>query len=360
MLSSAAPLDWAVFAGAVVLAMLLDSFVMGRSSSTRVSFRSATIRSLLAISIALAFAGFVWARMGTEKAVTYIVAYLVEESLSVDNLFVFLVIFSYFGVPERHQQKTLFWGIFGAVVMRLLFVLAGSALLHRFTWMMYVFGLFLVFTGVKLAFKKEGDSVDPESSLALRIARKFLRTTKEYDGDKFFTMKDGLRHATPLFLVLIVIEFTDVVFAVDSVPAVLAISPDLFIVYTSNIFAILGLRSLYFMLAGMMSRFHYLDLGLAVILVFIGAKMLGSKFVHLPSWVSLAVIAGVLATAVIASLLRPQAEPEELPPKTDQRPDLAKLGDLPKSDEPESSPPKLAQADAPKRDEEPKPPSDAG
>jgi tellurite resistance protein TerC len=273
---------------------------------------------------------------------------------------VFLVIFSYFGVPERNQQKTLFWGIFGAVVMRLVFVLAGSALLHRFSWMMYVFGLFLVFTGVKLAFKKEGDSVDPESSLALRVARKFLRTTKEYDGDKFFTMKDGVRYATPLFLVLIVIEFTDVVFAVDSVPAVLAISSDLFIVYTSNIFAILGLRSLYFMLAGMMSRFHYLDLGLAVILVFIGAKMLGSKFVHLPSWVSLAVIAGVLATAIIASLLRPQVEPEELPPKTDQRPDLAKHSELPQTAELESSPPKLAQVDAPKRDEEPKPPSDAG
>jgi tellurite resistance protein TerC len=249
----------------------------------------------------------------------------------------------------------LFWGIFGAVVMRLVFVLAGSALLHRFTWMMYVFGAFLVFTGIKLALKKEDDSMDPESSLALKIARKFLRTTKEYDGDKFFTMKEGVRHATPLFLVLIVIEFTDVVFAVDSVPAVLAISSDLFIVYTSNIFAILGLRSLYFMLAGMMSRFHYLDLGLAVILVFIGAKMLGSKFVHLPSYVSLGVIAGVLAISIIASLLRkPDEAPESLPPKTDQRPEL-RADPAPKADEPESSQPKLAQVDVPKPDVESKP-----
>lgn len=349
MLSSAKPADWAVFAAAVVLTMVLDSFVMGRSSSSRVSFRSATVRSLLAISIALLFAGFVWVRMGGEKAVTYIVAYLVEESLSVDNLFVFLVIFSYFGVPERHQQKTLFWGIFGAVVMRLLFVLAGSALLHRFSWMMYVFGLFLVFTGIKLALKKEDESVDPESSFALRIARKFLRTTKEYDGDKFFTVKDGVRYATPLFLVLIVVEFTDVVFAVDSVPAVLAISPDLFIVYTSNIFAILGLRSLYFMLAGMMSRFHYLDLGLAVILVFIGGKMLASKFVHLPSFVSLGVIAGVLAIAIIASLLRrPSEAPESTPPKTAQKPEL-----LPTASE--ASKPELPPTATPPADEQPKP-----
>jgi tellurite resistance protein TerC len=354
MLSSAEPLDWAVFAATVVLTLAIDSFVMGRSSGSRVSFRSATIRSLFAIGVALCFAGYVWARMGGEKAITYVVAYLVEESLSVDNLFVFLVIFSYFGVPEKHQQKTLFWGIFGAVVMRLVFVLAGSALLHRFTWMMYVFGAFLVFTGLKLAFKKEDDSMDPESSLALRIARKFLRTTKEYDGDKFFTMKDGVRHATPLFLVLIVIEFTDVVFAVDSVPAVLAISPDLFIVYTSNIFAILGLRSLYFMLAGMMSRFHYLDLGLAVILVFIGTKMLGSKWVHLPSFVSLGVIAGVLAIAIIASLLRAPNEPEEAPPKTDQRP-MIPFPELAKeTDEKKDALPPLALADeAPKSDREP-------
>ncbi len=236
MLSSAAPLDWAVFAGAVVFTMLLDGFLIGRSSGARVSFRAATLRSLLAIFVALCFAGFVYARMGSDKAVTYVVAYLVEESLSVDNLFVFLVIFSYFGIPEKHQQKTLFWGILGAVVMRLAFVLAGSALLHRFSWMMYVFGGFLVFTGAKLALKKDSESVDPESSLALRIARKYLRTTDQFDGANFFTVKDGVRYATPLLLVLIVVEFTDVVFAVDSVPAVLALSPDIFIVYTSNIF----------------------------------------------------------------------------------------------------------------------------
>lgn len=304
MLGTATLVDWAAFVGAVIATMLLDRMLVGKSSNA-VSFREATVRSVVAIVAALAFAGFVHYRMGFDKAVTYIVAYLVEESLSVDNLFVFLVIFSYFGVRERHQQRILFWGIVGAVVMRGAFILAGNALLHRFHWMMYVFGGFLVITGAKLAFKKEDDAVDPESNLALRFARRYLRTTDQLEGDRFFVLKNGVRHATPLFLVLIVIEFTDVLFAVDSVPAVLAVSDDPFIIYTSNIFAILGLQSLYFMLAGMMSRFHYLDLGLAVILVFIGAKMLLSKVLHVPNLVSLGVIAAVLTAAIVVSMLRP-------------------------------------------------------
>lgn len=304
MLGTATLVDWAAFVGAVIATMLLDRMLVGKSSNA-VSFREATVRSVVAIVSALTFAGFVHYRMSFDKAVTYIVAYLVEKSLSVDNLFVFLVIFSYFGVRERHQQRVLFWGVVGAVIMRALFILAGSALLHRFHWMIYVFGGFLVITGAKLAMKKGDESVDPESNLALRIARKYLRTTDALDGDRFFTVKNGVRFATPLFLVLIVIEFTDVLFAVDSVPAVLAVSDDVYIVYTSNIFAILGLRSLYFMLAGMMSRFHFLDLGLAAILVFIGAKMLLSKVLHVPNLVSLGVIAGVLTIAVVASMLRP-------------------------------------------------------
>jgi tellurite resistance protein TerC len=303
MLSSATWIDWAAFAGAVVATMLLDRVIVGKSS-TSVSFREASIRSLLTVVAAFAFAGYVHVRMGSDKAVTYVVAYLIEESLSVDNLFVFLVIFSYFSVRQRYQQRILFWGILGAVVMRALFIVAGSALLHRFSWMMYLFGGFLVFTGVKLAFKKDDESVDPESNLALRFARKHLRTTDQYDGDRFFTIKDGVRYATPLMLILIVIEFTDLVFAVDSVPAVLAVSDDVYVVYTSNIFAILGLRSLYFMLSGMMSRFHYLDLGLAVILVFIGMKMLISKFVKIPNLASLGVIATVLTLSIVISLLK--------------------------------------------------------
>jgi tellurite resistance protein TerC len=303
MLSGASMLDWGVFAAAVVLTMLVDYFIFGRSTH-RISFREASVRSVLWIVVSLAFAGWIQHRMGSEKAVSYVVAYLVEKSLSVDNLFVFLVIFTYFRVKEEHQSRVLFWGVFGAVVMRAIFILAGTALLHRFHFTMYVFGAFLVFTGIKLAFKSD-EAVDLENNLALRLARKYLRTTTEFSGEKFFVIKDGVRHATPLFLVVLVVEFTDVIFAVDSVPAVLAISSDLFIVYTSNIFAIMGLRALYFMLSGMMSRFHYLDIGLAVILVFIGAKMLGADFYKIPNVVSLGVIAGVLVLSVVASLLKP-------------------------------------------------------
>lgn len=314
MLGSGTWVDWAAFVAAVIAALLLDRMLVGKASNA-VSFREASVRSVVAIVAALLFAGYVHWSMSLDKAVTYIVAYLVEKSLSVDNLFVFLVIFSYFGVRERQQQRILFWGIAGAVIMRAIFILAGSALLHRFHWMMYVFGGFLVITGIKLAFKKEGESVDPESNLALRFARRYLRTTEQRDGDKFFIVKDGLRYATPLFLVLLVIEFTDVLFAVDSVPAVLAVSDDVYIVYTSNIFAILGLRSLYFMLAGMMSRFHYLDLGLAAILVFIGAKMLLSQVFKVPNLVSLGVIASVLTASILASMLRPpKAESEPAAP----------------------------------------------
>jgi tellurite resistance protein TerC len=208
----------------------------------------------------------------------------------------------------------LVWGVLGAIVMRGLFIVAGSALLHRFGWLMYVFGLFLVFTGIKLAFKKGESSVEPESNLALRIARRYLRTTDKLDGDKFFTVKNGVRYATPLLLVLIVIEFTDLLFAVDSVPAVLAVSDDVFVIYTSNIFAILGLRALYFLLAGMMSRFHYLGLGLAAILCFIGVKMFIATWVHVPNLLSLGVIAGVLSIAVTGSLLRPPKQDPEAEP----------------------------------------------
>jgi tellurite resistance protein TerC len=303
MLSRAGPVDWAVFTAVVAASVLLDRLLFGRSE--RISFREATIRSVMAITTGILFGGFVHYRMGGDTAVSYFVAFLVEKSLSVDNLFVFLVIFTYFRVKEGHQQRILVWGIAGAVIMRGIFIVAGSALLHRFHWMMYVFGAFLVFTGLKLAMKKD-EQVDPESNLALRFARRYLRTTDKYDGAKFFTVRDGVRYATPLFLVLLVIEFTDVVFAVDSVPAVLAISSDVYIVYTSNIFAILGLRALYFMLAGMMTRFHYLDLGLSVILIFIGVKMLVSTIYKVPNLVSLAVIAGVLTIAMVASWLRPK------------------------------------------------------
>jgi tellurite resistance protein TerC len=303
--------DWGAFAGAVVALMLVDFLVFGRTP--HMSFRIAVLRSFMCLAVGLGFAGFVYARMGTNASLQYLTAYVVEESLSVDNLFVFLVLFNYFGLTESRQQRVLFWGIAGAVVMRGIFIGGGQALLHRFHWMMYVFGAFLIYTGGKLLFKGEEES-NPEDNPALKLARRYIRTTSDYHGDQFFVMQDGKRFATPLFLVLIVIELTDVIFAVDSVPAVLAISNDTFVVYTSNIMAILGLRALYFVLAGMMGRFHYLGTGLALILLFIGFKMVVAPWVHLPSWASLCVIMTLLFGAVGFSLLRPQHASD--PPKT--------------------------------------------
>jgi tellurite resistance protein TerC len=309
--AAATYVDWGAFAAAVVALMTVDFLVFGRTP--HMSFRVAVVRSLMCLGVGLGFAGFVYARMGSNASLQYLTAYVVEESLSVDNLFVFLVLFNYFGLTESRQQRVLFWGIAGAVVMRGVFIGAGAALLHRFHWMMYVFGAFLIYTGGKLLFKGEEES-NPEDNPALKLARKYIRTTTEYHADHFWVIQEGKRFATPLFLVLIVIELTDVIFAVDSVPAVLAISRDTYVVYASNIMAILGLRALYFVLAGMMGRFHYLGTGLALILIFIGAKMVAAKFFHLPTWASLGVIMGVLSGAVGLSLLRPQPQPLEGPP----------------------------------------------
>ena len=304
MNTSAGSFEWAVFAAVVVGVMALDIGLLGKRRG-HMSFREAAVRSLFNIAAGVSFAGFVWWRLGRDLAANYVVAYLVEESLSVDNLFIFLLIFTYFKLSEARQHRVLFWGVSGAVVMRGIFIFAGAALLERFHWMTYVFGAFLVYTGLKLALRKEEGAVDPEDNLALKLARRFLRTTDEYDGEHFMTVKDGVRHATPLLLVLIVIEVTDLLFAVDSVPAVLAVSKDVFVVYSSNIMAILGLRALYFVLSGMMNRFHYLGLGLALILMFIGVKMVIASWAQIPSLISLAVILCVLTGAVVFSLLRP-------------------------------------------------------
>lgn len=300
MLSSGSLLDWVAFAVAVLATLLFDLLLFGRAAHN-VSFREASLRSLLFVAAGLSFTLYVFHRLGGDAAVSYVIAYLVEESLSVDNLFVFLVIFTYFRIPEKFQPRVLTWGIVGAVIMRALFIVAGETLLSRFHFMTYVFGAFLIYTGARLAFSKQ-ESLDPENNLALKLSRKYLRTTPDYHDHQFFTRKDGLLYATPLFIVLIVIEFTDVLFAVDSVPAVLAISGDVYIVYTSNIFAILGLRALYFMLSGMMSRFQYLDLGLALILGFVGAKMVLQGIIQIPNLISLAVIAAILLLTVVASL----------------------------------------------------------
>jgi tellurite resistance protein TerC len=304
MTTSAGSVEWAVFAAVVIGVMALDIGLLGKRGR-HMSFREAVVRSLLNISAGLLFAGFVWWRMGRDLSAGYLIAYLVEESLSVDNLFVFLIIFNYFKLSEARQHRVLSWGVAGAVVMRAIFIFAGAALLHRFHWMTYVFGAFLIYTGLKLAFRKEEEAVNPEDNVALKLARRFLKTTEQYNGDHFMIVKDGVRYATPLLLVLVVIEVTDLLFAVDSVPAVLAVSKDVYVVYTSNIMAILGLRALYFVLSGMMNRFHHLGTGLSLILIFIGVKMVIARYVKIPSLASLAVIVVLLAGAIVLSLLRP-------------------------------------------------------
>jgi tellurite resistance protein TerC len=302
MTGKVSPLDWVVFGAIVLGALALDRLVFGRPKA-HVSFREAAIRSTFFVLVGLLFSIYVYIREDLDSAITYLVAYLVEESLSVDNLFVFLVLFTYFRVNEVQQQRVLVWGILGAIVMRGVFIVLGAALLHKFHWMIFVFGGFLLYTGAKLLVRKD-EEVDPEDNFALKLARKYLRTTKEMHGDRFFVIQQGVRHATPLFLVLIVVEFTDLLFAVDSVPAVLAISDDIFVVYTSNVMAILGLRALYFVLSGMMSRFQYLGTGLALILIFIGAKMVGSPLLKIPSTISLIVIAVILSASVGVSLVK--------------------------------------------------------
>jgi tellurite resistance protein TerC len=301
MLTSARPADWAVFAGSVLAAMALSRLVFGKTGE-RLEFREALGRSLFWVVLGLAFGGYVYAALGRHRAVDYFVAYLVEESLSVDNLFVFLVVFNYFKTNDRQQQRVLTWGILGAIVMRAAFIVTGTAVLGRFHWAYYLFGAFLLYSGVRLVFG-QSETVDPEKSWTMRVARRYLRTLDDYHGSRFFVRQGRRTFGTRLFVVLLMIESTDLVFAVDSVPAVLAISRDLFVVYTSNIFAVLGLRALYFVLAGMLRKFRYLDTAVSVILAFVGLKMLTTDLYKLSNLVSLAVIGGLLVLAVLASVL---------------------------------------------------------
>lgn len=304
MFEGTSTLGWLVFAGTVLTVMLGDRLVFGRLDDSRL--RTAIYRSILWVAVGVGFSGYVYFLKGPTGAVDYLVAYLVEKLLSVDNLFVFLVIFRYFGLSQAHQHRVLFFGVAGAVVMRAIFILAGAAALHHFHWTMYIFGAFLVFTGIKLAMSHDGE-MDPSENLALRFGRRFLRVSDTLDRDHFFTRIGTRLYVTPLFLVLLVVEFTDVLFAVDSVPAVLAITSDIFLVYASNVFAILGLRALYFVLADAMGKFGYLGLALSVILVFIGAKMLLSDFFKLPNTVSLLVIVATLGVAIVASVYKTNA-----------------------------------------------------
>ncbi len=297
---------WILFNAFVVLMLALDLGVLQRRAHV-IRFREALALSAMWIALAALFAGGVYWRLGHAKALEFTAGYLVEESLSADNLFVFLLIFRYFRVPTMYQHKVLFWGILGALIMRGIFIVVGVGLIRRFHWIIYLFGAFLIYTGFKLLKQEEVD-IHPEHNPVLKAVRRWLPVTPDYVHGNFFVRQPGL-YATPLLLVLIVVETTDVLFATDSIPAVLAISHDPFIVYTSNVFAILGLRSLYFALAGMMEVFHYLHYGLSVILTFIGVKMLLSAYDPISTEIALGVVAAVLAISIGASLAFP-AKPD--------------------------------------------------
>ncbi len=296
-------LFWILFNLFVLSMLVLDLGVFHRRAHT-VKFREALAWSAVWMALAAVFAVIVFFWHGRTPALEFVTGYVIELSLSVDNLFVFLLIFRFFQVPSIHQHKVLFWGILGALIMRAIFIVAGVGLIRRFHWIIYVFGAFLVYSGIKLMFQNEAE-IHPEKNPVLRLFRRWVPVTKDYEGNKFFVRSPGL-YATPLFVVLLVVETTDLLFAVDSIPAVLAITRDAFIVYTSNVFAILGLRSMYFALAGMMEMFRYLHYGLSLVLIFVGAKMLLSHYVEIPTHLALAAVAGVLSISVIASLANPK------------------------------------------------------
>jgi tellurite resistance protein TerC len=301
---------WVGFNVAVLAILALDLGVLHRRSST-VSVREAVTWSSVWIGLSLSFAVAIYLTMGKQSGLEFLTGYLIEYALSVDNIFVFVLIFTYFNVPEKYQHRVLFWGIIGALLLRGVMIIAGSALVARFAWTLYIFGAFLVFTGLRMALQKADDVYNPERDPVLRFARKMIRVTPDYHGDKFFVHEPGstgkLRYAaTPLFIVLLIVDTTDIIFATDSIPAIFAVTRDPFIVYTSNICAVLGLRALYFLLAGVVDKFAYLKLGLSLVLVFIGGKMLLEHFVHLPIVASLGVVGAILATSILASLRWPR------------------------------------------------------
>jgi tellurite resistance protein TerC len=308
---------WLGFSIFVVTMLSLDLGLFNRKAHT-IRYREAWIWSGVWVTLAMIFAGLVFHYQGSTRGLEFLTGYLIELSLSVDNLFVFLLIFSYFKVPAKFQHRVLFWGVMGALVMRLTMIFVGAALINRFHWIIYIFGAFLVYTGIKM-FKHDEVEIHPDQNIAIRIVTRFLPITRHYDEEKFFTKVNGKTTGTLLLLVLMVVEVTDLVFAVDSIPAIFAITRDTFIVYTSNVFAILGLRSMYFLLAGVVEKFRYLRLGLAIVLTFIGVKMLVVAVgFHIPIWVSLAFVALVLIGSVVASLIIP-AKPDtamqvDLPP----------------------------------------------
>ena len=295
---------WIAFNVFVMTMIVLDLFIFHRNQKI-MSFKQALLTSAAWISMALIFNLGIYYFSGKEKALDFLAGYLIEEALSIDNLFVFLLIFDYFHTPREYQHKVLFWGILGAVVMRALFIFFGIALVNQFHWLLYIFGAFLIYAAIKMALPKN-EAINPENNFFIKLVKKIFPVTHDYMGENFFTRIDHKLWATPLFITVLTVEMTDLIFAIDSIPAVMAITLDPFIVYTSNIFAILGLRSLYFALANLIPLFHFLKYGLAAILGFVGFKMLLGNFIHIPIGMSLGFIALSLIATVCASLLFPK------------------------------------------------------
>jgi tellurite resistance protein TerC len=295
-------LFWIGFHVFIFIMLALDLGIFNKKLH-KISVKEASVWTVVWVTLALLFNLFIFLEFGKTKALEFLTGYVIEYSLSVDNIFVFIMIFSYFAVKPEYQHKVLFWGILGALIMRGIFIFAGVALINRFHWIVIIFGAFLVFTGIKMLFGKDSE-VDPDKNMIIRFFRKFLPVTQTMHGEKLFIRENHRTYATPLFLVLLVIESSDLIFAVDSIPAILAISHDRFIVYTSNIFAILGLRSLYFAIAGIMGYFRFLKVGLAFVLTFVGIKMLAAFFhFEIPILLSLAIIISILAISIIASVV---------------------------------------------------------
>jgi tellurite resistance protein TerC len=301
---------WVGFNVVVLAILALDLGVLHRKSE-KVSLKEAAIWSGVWVALSLCFALAVYLNMGPESGLEFLTGYLIEYALSIDNIFVFVLIFSYFNVPEKYQHRVLFWGIIGALVLRGVMIVAGSALVTRFAWTLNIFGAFLVFTGLRMALQKDDAAYNPERDPVLRLARKLIPVTPDYRGDKFFVKEPDKTgkvrfSATPLFIVLLIVDTTDIIFATDSIPAIFAVTRDPFIVYTSNICAVLGLRALYFLLANVVDKFVYLKLGLSIVLIFIGAKMLLEHFLHIPILAALGVVGLVLGSSILASVKWPR------------------------------------------------------
>lgn len=295
---------WVAFWVTVITALFIDLTVLNKHHG-HVSIKEAAIMVGAWVTLALVFGGAIWLFEGAQHALAFYTGYVLEYSLSIDNMFVFILIFSYFAIPHDLQPKALLWGILGAVALRFVFIFVGVQLISLFSWTIYVFGVLLIFTAAKMLLQKEDDEFDPSQSLPLRIMRKFIPLKTDYHGDNFFVKEGAKWFATPLFAAVLVIEMSDLIFAVDSIPAVLSITQDTFLVYSSNIFAIIGLRSLYFLLSGMAGKFPYLKYGISVILFFVGVKMLLSHYVKIPIWASLATIVGLLTLSILAGKIFP-------------------------------------------------------